>query len=166
MARVAPGSRIWMGLRFPTVLALVSPLAVTAGSYAPTELPNNALVIIQSHARERAFCTEIVSDAAALKKGLMHRTSLNPTAGMLFLFDPPREVRFWMKNTLIPLDMLFIDTDGRIVAIAHRTEPGSLRLFGPREPVSAVLEINGGLSEQLGIGAGDTVRTDAARDCE
>lgn len=95
----------------------------------------------------------------------MHRTSLNTDAGMLFLFDPPRQVRFWMKDTLIPLDMLFIDTDGRIVSIAHRTEPGSLRLIGPREPVSAVLEINGGLSDQLGIRTGDTVKTDAVGDC-
>lgn len=147
------------------MLALAAPLAAIGGSYAPTEWPNHASVIIQSPTGEHAFCAEIVADVAAIKKGLMYRTSLNPDAGMLFLFDPPREVRFWMKGTLIPLDMLFIDSDGRITAIAQRTEPGSLRLIGPGEPVSGVLEIKGGLSKALGIGTGDTVTTDATRDC-
>ena len=79
-------------------------------------------------------------------------------AGMLFDFGEPRQANMWMKNTLISLDMLFMDSDGKILAVAHNTVPGSLRTIGPGVPVKGVLEINGGLAEQLGILPGDTVQ--------
>ena len=78
--------------------------------------------------------------------------------GMLFDFNPPREPAMFMKNTLIPLDMLFISEDGLIEMIARNTVPGSLRTISPGVPVRAVLEINGGQAAELGILPGDTVQ--------
>ena len=97
-------------------------------------------------------------------RGLMHREEMAADAGMLFLFEPIRPVSFWMKNTLISLDMLFVDTEGRIVNIGERTEPLSLDSVPSDGPVRAVLEINGGLSAQLGIRPGDKVVHDAFQD--
>ena len=76
---------------------------------------------------------------------------------MIFPYDPPIEVGFWMKNTLIPLDMIFIRPDGRIGRIARETEPLSLEPERSGEPVSAVLEIRGGRAAELGIKPGDLV---------
>ena len=77
--------------------------------------------------------------------------------GMIFPYDPPREVAFWMKNTLIPLDMIFIRADGTIAGIAANTVPLSLEPVPSVEPVVAVLEIAGGRAAELGIKPGDRV---------
>ncbi len=90
-------------------------------------------------------------------RGLMNRRELAPDAGMLFDYGKPRFVSFWMKDTLIPLDMMFIKDDGRIARIAKRTIPLSLAAVPSGEPVRAVLEVNGGTADRLGIGPGDTV---------
>ncbi len=89
--------------------------------------------------------------------GLMNRPEMAADAGMLFVFEPERPVSFWMKNTLISLDMLFVGADGRIVNIGARTEPLSLASVPSDGPVGAVLEINGGLSAMLGIRPGDKI---------
>ncbi|MEH6490220.1 DUF192 domain-containing protein [Hyphomonas oceanitis] len=103
------------------------------------------------------FTVELANDPEEIRVGLMNRAEMAPNAGMLFDLGEPREASFWMKNTLIPLDMLFLDTDGKIIAIARNTVPGSLRSIGPGVPVKAVLELNGGRSEALGIEPGDVV---------
>ena len=87
----------------------------------------------------------------------MHRETLPADAGMLFDFERPRRVSMWMKNTLIPLDMLFIDDAGKVVEIAANTVPHDLTAIGPDAPVRAVLELNGGASAVYGIEAGDRV---------
>ena len=89
--------------------------------------------------------------------GLMNRTSMPSDAGMLFVFEQVRPASFWMKNTLISLDILFIGADGRIVNIGERTTPLSVESVPSAAPVKAVLEINGGLSSILGIKPGDRV---------
>lgn len=104
------------------------------------------------------FTVELANDAEEIRTGLMDRATMAPNAGMLFDFGQPREASMWMKNTLIPLDMLFIAPDGKILAIARNAVPGSLRTIGPGVPVKAVLELNGGRSEALGIEPGDMVR--------
>ena len=80
---------------------------------------------------------------------------------MIFPYDPPQDVGFWMKNTLIPLDMIFIRADGRIARIAARTRPHSLEPVLSGEPVAAVLEIRGGRAAELGIREGDRVEWSA-----
>lgn len=105
-----------------------------------------------------AFTVEVANDRDEISFGLMERESLDADKGMLFDFDPPREPSMFMKNTLIPLDMLFIADDGSIEMIARNTVPGSLRTISPGVPVRAVLEINGGHAAELGIVPGDTVQ--------
>lgn len=104
-----------------------------------------------------AFTVEVANDREEISFGLMERKSLDADTGMLFDFDPPREPSMFMKNTLIPLDMLFISEDGYVEMIARNTVPGSLRTISPGVPVRAVLEINGGQAAELGIQPGDLV---------
>jgi len=85
----------------------------------------------------------------------MFRKSLAGDRGMIFPYNPPVDATFWMKNTLIPLDMLFIRGDGTVVRIAANTSPLSLTPVPAGEPVSAVLEIRGGRAAELGISEGD-----------
>jgi uncharacterized membrane protein (UPF0127 family) len=87
----------------------------------------------------------------------MHRQSLAPNAGMIFPYAAPQPVAFWMKNTVIPLDMIFIREDGTIARIAANTTPYSLDPVSSVEPVVAVLEIAGGRAAELGIAVGDRV---------
>ncbi|MFM8747927.1 MAG: DUF192 domain-containing protein [Aestuariivirga sp.] len=103
------------------------------------------------------FTTEIADTEELRQRGLMFRQHLAEDRGMLFDFGEPRPVAMWMKNTLIPLDMLFIRKDGTIAYIAENTTPGSLDAIGVTEPVLAVLELAGGVTRKHGIRAGDTV---------
>ncbi len=89
--------------------------------------------------------------------GLMYRRTLAQDAGMLFVYSSVAPVSMWMKNTFIPLDMLFIAADGRITHIAERTVPQSTELIGSNGPVRAVLELNGGTASRFGIKPGDRV---------
>ena len=104
------------------------------------------------------FSVEMADTPEAITQGLMFRESLAPDAGMLFDFGEVRPASMWMKNTLIPLDILFIDADGQVIAVARNAVPGSLRSLGPGVPVRAVLEIGGGRAKALGIMPGDTVQ--------
>ena len=103
------------------------------------------------------FTVEIVDNDADRAKGLMYRKELPEGQGMLFDFHRDQEVSFWMQNTYIHLDMIFIRGDGRISHIAENTEPLSTRLIPSNGPVRAVLEVIGGTSRKLGIAAGDRV---------
>jgi uncharacterized membrane protein (UPF0127 family) len=90
--------------------------------------------------------------------GLMFRTSLADTQGMLFPHSEPQELSMWMKNTYIPLDMVFIRADGTVHRIETRAEPLSERVISSDGPVSAVLELAGGAAERFGLKPGDKVR--------
>jgi len=103
------------------------------------------------------FTVEIADTEELRARGLMFRQRLAEDRGMLFDFGEPRQVSMWMKNTLIPLDMLFIRKDGTIAYIAENTTPGSLEAIGVTEPVLAVLELAGGVVRKHGIRAGDMV---------
>ena len=93
----------------------------------------------------------------------MYRESLAPDRGMIFPHDQPRPASFWMKNTLIPLDIIFVRADGTIARIAANATPLSLTPIPSFEPVSAVLEIAGGRAAELGIEAGDRVEWGSGR---
>jgi len=114
------------------------------------------LTILSGDTRH-AFTVEIADDREEISYGLMNRETLAADAGMLFDFDPPYEPAMYMKNTLIPLDMLFIASDGQIEMIAKNAVPGSLRTISPGLPVRGVLEISGGQADALNIQAGDFV---------
>ncbi len=103
------------------------------------------------------FSVELAENEAERSKGLMFRRELPAGQGMLFDFHQEQEVSFWMQNTYISLDMVFIRGDGRILRIAENTEPLSTRLIPSGGPVRAVLEVIAGTSRKLGIAPGDTV---------
>jgi len=113
------------------------------------------LVLHQADGTERAFDVELAVTPQQQAQGLMYRQSLAADAGMLFIYRPARPVSMWMKNTLIPLDMLFIAEDGVIVKVVERAVPLSLTTISSDERVRAVLEINGGRVNRLGIRPGD-----------
>jgi hypothetical protein len=101
---------------------------------------------------------EIADTDATRQLGLMFRKSLAPDAGMLFDFKTPQEVSFWMKNTLIPLDMLFIDKDGWIINIAAQARPHDETPIPSGGAILGVIEIGGGRAAALGVHPGDRVR--------
>ena len=114
-------------------------------------------VTIESRGKRHDFIAEVARTIEEQSQGLMHRQSLAPDRAMIFPYDPPQPASFWMKNTLIPLDIIFVRSDGTIESIAANTVPLSLEPVQSEEPVAAVLEIAGGRSAELGIGPGDKV---------
>ncbi len=126
------------------------------GAGPQSGLPLSEL-IINAATGEHRFRIELAATPEQMRVGLMYRRELAPDAGMLFDFTPPRLVSMWMKNTYIPLDILFIDETGRIVNIAENTTPHSLASVRSAGPVVAALELNAGVAERLGIAPGDCV---------
>ena len=119
---------------------------------------------IRSASGTHRFTVEVARTPEEQANGLMHRQSLAPDRGMLFPYQTPQPASFWMKNTLIPLDLIFADASGRIVQIAERAVPLSTALISSAGPVRAVLEVNGGTADRLGISVGDRLLHAAFRD--
>ena len=144
-------------------------LASTVAACAPSSPPPSLLaersaagleqmtLDIRSSSKVHRFVVEVARSPQEQETGLMNRPTLAPDRGMIFPYDTPQPVAFWMKNTLIPLDMIFIRADGSIAEIAANTVPLSLEPVPSAEPIAAVLEIAGGRSAELGIRAGDRV---------
>ncbi len=115
-------------------------------------------VTVISDTGRHLFRSEVAATAAQQQRGLMFRTEMADDEGMIFPYEhDPRQVSFWMRNTLISLDIIYIGTDRKILNIAENAVPYSEQSLPSAGPVSAVLEINGGLSAELGIGPGDAV---------
>ena len=129
-------------------------LALSAGL---GQAADRSLVEIVTKTGVHSFSVEVVDNDADRAKGLMHRRSLPEGTGMLFDFHREQDVSFWMQNTYIPLDMIFIRADGRIHRIAENTVPHSLEQVPSRGPVRGVLEVIAGTSRNLGIAPGDRV---------
>jgi hypothetical protein len=104
---------------------------------------------------------ELAITPEQVQTGLMHRESMDEDAGMLFVFDPPSHIGFWMKDTLIPLDIAYIDSAGTIKEI-HRGEPLNETLLRPALPYWYVLEVNAGWFERHGLGVGDVATIPAS----
>jgi uncharacterized membrane protein (UPF0127 family) len=115
------------------------------------------MVIVGRDGRRHDFTVEMALTPEQQTIGLMFRTAVPPNEGMIFDWGAPRESSMWMRNTLVPLDMLFIAADGRIHRIAERTVPLSLTPIGSGGPVRATLELQGGITERLDIRVGDRV---------
>jgi uncharacterized membrane protein (UPF0127 family) len=120
------------------------------------QFQTSELTIISATGSHR-FKVELAETLAQMTQGLMFRTSLAPDAGMLFDYKQPTVATMWMRNTLIPLDMLFVDAQGRIVNIHQRAVPLSLDVISAAAPVRVVIELNGGTASRLGIEPGDQV---------
>ena len=117
----------------------------------------DSLVIETARGQSHSFDVEVARTPAQQAQGLMYRRSMAATSGMLFVYDRDWPVSMWMKNTLIPLDMVFIARDGRIIHVFERAVPMSLESISAGQPVAGVLELNGGTAARLGITKGGRV---------
>nr|WP_309501785.1 DUF192 domain-containing protein [uncultured Roseovarius sp.] len=115
-------------------------------------------VLLRGDWGQARFTVELADDEAERAQGLMHRESMPQSAGMLFVYPDERRVGFWMKNTLIPLDMIFIDATGTVRKVHHRAKPHDLSPIMSGKDTQMVLEINGGLAERLGIVPGSEMQ--------
>ena len=159
--------RLSAGLILLLVVAVALLPPTTAGAQEPARpldlatYPRTSLEITHrgsDHATHKYPFTVWVADTdARAEQGLMFVSDLPETMGMVFPMEPPRIADFWMKNTYIELDLVFIGTDGRVTKIIQRAVPMSLQRLSSDAPVGAVLELKGGLSAKLGLRPGDTV---------
>lgn len=136
--------------------------AAGAAALSPAGLPLVPLTI-NSAGKRHAFTVEVARTAQEQAQGLMFRTELAPDAGMIFPFPTLKPASFWMKNTVISLDIIFVRADGSIESIAANTVPYSLDAVSSNEPVAAVLELAAGRAAELGIKPGDVVKWQTER---
>jgi len=139
-------------------LALLFFVASLAGATAQETFPTEKLEIISTAGKTQTFTVEVANSDSQRQQGLMFRKSMSDDHGMLFDFKEDRDVMMWMKNTFIPLDMLFISKAGKITHIHTNAVPHSEDIISSNGPVRYVLELNGGAAKKLGITVGDTVR--------
>ena len=137
--------------RFLLIIALL----VAALPARALETFGTSELTIQTAAGPQKFAIEVALTDAQMEQGLMFRRNLAADAGMLFDFRAPANIMMWMKNTLIPLDMLFLDQHGRIVDIHERAVPLSTDTIAPEIAARYVIELNGGTVARLGIKRGD-----------
>jgi uncharacterized protein len=116
-----------------------------------------ASLTIETKAGAQKISVEVATTPKQYAQGLMYRREMASDAGMVFVYQRAGKVSMWMKNTLIPLDMVFIDDSGKITKIVERTTPMSLDIISSGGPVRGVLELNGGTTSRLGVKAGDRV---------
>lgn len=116
------------------------------------------LVAIRGDWGQARFAVELADTPETRATGLMNRPEMPQRAGMLFVYDAPQRATFWMKNTLIPLDMVFLDDTGTVRHVHHEAVPLDLTTIDGGEDVLLVLEINGGLARRFGIGVGDQMQ--------
>ena len=137
------------------VLATVIFMVFAVGAHAACAIDT---VWIKGDFGTARFSVEIADTDSTRAQGLMHRTEMGTSEGMLFVYDQPRSLSFWMRNTLIPLDMLFVDPSGVVTRIHHEAVPlDETPIFGG-DGLTHVLEINGGLARAMGIAEGAQLR--------
>jgi uncharacterized protein len=149
------GGGVW---RTCAAVALVVWLALSGGLRVPAAAQALDKLELVTASGVHVFSVELANDPAEREKGLMYRRFLPPDRGMLFDFAREEPVMFWMKNTFIPLDMIFISRVGRVTRISPDAEPLSERLIPSGGPCWAVLEVNAGVAARIGLKPGDTVR--------
>jgi uncharacterized membrane protein (UPF0127 family) len=149
-------------MRLLFIFAMALALAGQSPALAETlaSFPHGELSIASASGRHD-FTVELALEPAQQEQGLMFRRTMEPNAGMLFVYSHPQEISMWMKNTILPLDMVFIGADGAVIRIAERTVPQSLAVISSGGPAAAVLELNAGTAARLGIKPGDKVTSSA-----
>ncbi|MEO7775441.1 MAG: DUF192 domain-containing protein [Steroidobacteraceae bacterium] len=140
------------------LIACVTTLASAAEGASLDAFPRTSLTITTASARQHKFDIWVARTPEQQERGLMFVTDLPADSGMVFIEEPQRVMTMWMKNTLIPLDMLFIGEDGRVLYIRQRATPHSLEIIKFDKPVRAVLELRGGETKARGIRTGDYVQ--------
>ena len=125
---------------------------------APSGLTERDIEVTTAAGQTHRFTVEVAETREQQQRGLMYRESLAPDRGMIFPYDEPAVQSFWMRNTYIPLDIIYIRADGTIATIHANTLPMSETPYSSFEPVTTVLEIAGGRAAELGIAEGDSVR--------
>lgn len=136
-------------------LALAFAFAMPAAAQNPTVRFEKSDLTIESGGKRHRFTVEFADNDERRTLGLMHRRQMAADAGMLFDFKRDSPVAMWMRNTLIPLDMLFVDREGIVRHIHERAVPMSEAIISSEENVRAVLELNGGTAARLGLKKGD-----------
>ena len=154
------------------LLALATPLAAACSPQAAERAPTPATaepsihpvsglpvipLSVSADGSTHAFLVEVAASPEEQARGLMFRTEMGADEGMLFPYDPPRMASFWMRNTVIPLDLVFIGPDRRVINVVANAVPYSEENIRSEAPAAAVLELNGGRAAELGIGPGATV---------
>jgi uncharacterized protein len=114
-------------------------------------------LVFKTATGDHSFTIEVATTNQEKAQGLMFRRSLPENNGMLFVYDPPQPIMMWMKNTLIPLDMVFIAPDGTVHRIETSTEPFSTTIISSEGPVLGVVELNAGAADRIGLKPGDQV---------
>lgn len=147
-----------MGKRCKVVGWLTVLLGLIGAGAAAAESCRADQVLLRGDWGQARFTVDVADDAETRAEGLMHVESLPRSKGMLFVYPFPRQVGFWMKNTLIPLDMIFADETGRVIKVHENAIPHDERPIMGEGPVLVVLEVNGGLARQLGITPGSEMR--------
>ena len=143
----------WRRLRRALAFVLLLAGALPAAADPPSG--DAGVLILVTQAGRFQLAVEVADTPAARRQGLQGRHKLAENSGMLFDFGTPQQVAMWMLNTYIPLDMLFLDDDGRVVAIAKNTVPLSRDRIGIEDPVRAVLEVQAGVADRLRVRTGD-----------
>ncbi|MFV1593364.1 DUF192 domain-containing protein [Phaeobacter sp. JH20_36] len=150
--------RMTTGARAAALSIMSVAAIVVAGAVQSEETCRPDLVSLRGPWGQAQFTVEIADTIETRAQGLMHRPHMARGSGMLFVYEMPQRASFWMKNTLIPLDMLFVDSSGTVRHIHHRAIPGDLTPIPGGDNVYAVLEINGGLAALYGISVGTLLR--------
>ena len=127
------------------------------GSVFAAERFEKSTLDVLSADKRHTFIVEIADTPRRREQGLMHRKSLPLNTGMVFVFDEQSMQHMWMKNTHVALDMLFANDDGKIVSIARKTKPMSLKVISSRAPARYVLELRAGTVDRLNIIVGDRI---------
>ena len=146
-------------LAMPMAVAPAAPVAAEIVAGKPqTGLETLSLVITTADGKAHRYRVELARTEAQQAHGMMFRTEVPSGTGMLFPMEPPRPASFWMENTLVSLDLLFLGADGRIRNIAANAVPKSQALLNSVGPVVAVLELAGGEAARINARPGDSVR--------
>ncbi|WP_457103823.1 DUF192 domain-containing protein [Methylobacterium sp. P5_C11] len=140
-----------------TLTAVAATPPALAQAAARTATAKSEPLTIVTKSGPKRFEVEVMRDDAARSRGLMFRRHMAADHGMLFDFERDQPVTMWMKNTYLPLDMVFIRADGTISRIAAETEPLSTAIIASGGPVLAVLELNAGTAAKLGVAPGDRI---------
>ena len=146
-----------MGNRYHRLIAAISAL-VLVGSAARADVCAPDRVAVIGDFGRASFTVDVADDDAERSQGLMHVDQMPRFSGMLFVYPSPRPANFWMRNTLIPLDMIFAGPDGAILTVHPNAVPLDETVIAGGDGVQFVLEINGGMAARLGIEVGDALQ--------